>query len=305
MFLEDTRIGGRTRYILTEKPLMFIPDEMRKCVAYVGYEMADGTTRMVGSAFFVGRQFDPNIPQIMFGYVVTARHLLEKIRDKGLTSVLLRVNTPVGARWLDTEIGKWRVHSDTTIDVAVLRFSLSSIFDHKQWPMHGFCDSETIQKEQIGIGEDVFFMGLFSQHYGQERNIPIARIGNIAAMPEELVSTEMGLMKGYLVEARSIGGLSGSPVFINTGGGGMHRQFIGTLPRFHLLGLVHGHFTIKNAEADAVSDDGLNEASINTGIAIVVPAEQIREVIDLFSEEDLKIAEDIRKQALPEMDSSN
>jgi hypothetical protein len=50
-------------------------------------------------------------------------------------------------------------------------------------------------------------VGLFSEHQGAERNIPIVRVGNIAAMPEEpVLTTSWGAIDAYLIEARSIGG---------------------------------------------------------------------------------------------------
>jgi hypothetical protein len=83
---------------------MLVPDEMRKCVAYVGYRMADGQTRLSGSAFFLGRHLAPDLTSIMFGYVVTARHLIDGIRDKGIASALLRVNSETGLKWIETDV---------------------------------------------------------------------------------------------------------------------------------------------------------------------------------------------------------
>ncbi len=38
-------------------------------------------------------------------------------------------------------------------------------------------------------------------------------MGNIAMMPDEPVRTSIGMMESYLIEVRSIGGLSGAPRF--------------------------------------------------------------------------------------------
>ena len=46
-----------------------------------------------------------------------------------------------------------------------------------------------------------------------------------------------------------------------------------------LLGLVHGHFDVKNFNEDAVADSGLNQ-SINTGVGVVVPLEKIIETVE-------------------------
>ncbi len=63
----------------------------------------------------------------------------------------------------------------------------------------------------------VFFVGLFAQDYGRQQNLPVARFGQISRMPIEPVTfkypggvTTKAL--AYLVECRSWGGHSGSPV---------------------------------------------------------------------------------------------
>ena len=88
-----------------------------------------------------------------------------------------------------------------------------------------------------------------------------------------------GEMEAYLAEGRSIGGLSGSPVFVrNTVKWPMHSSRGPThlygLGDGHLLGLMHGHWevpasfsTIEQVEA------------VNMGVSIIVPAKKILEVL--------------------------
>lgn len=107
----------------------------------------------------------------------------------------------------------------------------------------------------------------------------------MAALDEEPVLTKRGLIQAYLVEARSIGGLSGSPVFVNLGntrviGGGLRLGSGG--PTILLLGLIHGHYEAGTEEALLVDDvnEDMISASINAGIAIVVPFTRIKEVVE-------------------------
>ncbi len=282
---------------------MFIPDDLRKCVAYVCFKLADGSTKFAGSVFFVSRPMADDITDFAFGYAVTARHVIDGIKDKGIASVFLRVNSRTGLKWIDTPAIGWISHPNPLVDVAIYRMVLTDDLDHFAWPVRGFLNSETIYKEKVGIGEDVFFTGLFSQYHGRSKNIPIVRVGNIAAMPDEPVSTEFGLMQAYLIEARSIGGISGSPVFINIGGGGPTRGiFVSTLAKFQLLGLVHGHFDMDNLEQDLIAEDGLKKIGINTGIAVVVPADKIFEAINQFSAEEMVIAQQQRAKTFPTAD---
>jgi hypothetical protein len=125
------------------------------------------------------------------------------------------------------------------------------------------------------------------------RNIPIVRVGNLACLTEEKVETNsFGLMDAFLIEARSIGGLSGSPVFLNLGItrmiGGQIKQAQGKQPIFFLLGLIHGHYDVAAAEVDGVdlvTVDALTTDRVNTGIAIVSPFHSIRAVIEAYEDE--------------------
>lgn len=53
-------------------------------------------------------------------------------------------------------------------------------------------------------------------------------------IPSELIHTDkLGDIEVYLIEARSIGGVSGSPVFV--------RESFPRAGKHYLLGLMHGH----------------------------------------------------------------
>src|SRR5262249_12523906 len=145
---------------------------------------------------------------------------------------------------------RWVLHDDLTVDVAVLQIDPLTFFqhlDHLLYPVEGLATEDLISKKGIGIGDEVFIMGLFFQHYGMKKNITIGRIGNLAAMPEEQVEVKnYGYIDAYLVESRSTGGLSGSPVFVHTG---PVRGIVGEKTLYHssggeiyLIGLTHGHW---------------------------------------------------------------
>lgn len=138
-----------------------------------------------------------------------------------------------------------------------------------------FLTDEVIRSKGIGTGDEVFITGLFIHLAGSARNLPIVRMGNIAMMPDEPVPTRMGLIDAYLIEARSIGGLSGSPAFV--------RETVpGGIGGFYLLGLMHGHWDIPPEERDdhVPRADEDAQAKVNMGIAIVVPATKILQVLN-------------------------
>jgi hypothetical protein len=113
-------------------------------------------------------------------------------------------------------------------------------------------------------------------------------------MRDEKVSTRrFGDMDAYLIEARSIGGLSGSPVFVHLGiarirEGGRLVTAKTQEGVFYWMGLVHGHYDYGRdlTHADgAVQDTERQPERINMGIAIVVPADRI---LEIFEEPKLK-----------------
>jgi hypothetical protein len=109
-------------------------------------------------------------------------------------------------------------------------------------------------------------------------------------MGEEKISTKsFGDIDAYLVEARSIGGLSGSPVFLNLGITRIIKKqikFTTGEPIYYLIGLVHGHYDVKSDEIDAAQPGDKNEDPsadhVNTGIAIVVPFHNIDAAIRAY-----------------------
>lgn len=99
-------------------------------------------------------------------------------------------------------------------------------------------------------------------------------MGNIAMIPDEPLPTTSGNMDVYLIEARFIGGISGSPAFI------FESNPFRSPHNFYLLGLMHGHWDI----SPEMKNDSFisNEVfgKVNMGIAIVVPAKKILEVLN-------------------------
>jgi hypothetical protein len=316
MIQADYRVGGTTRYFVSERagPLMLVPDEVRKCVLFVGFQMHDGTWKYAGTAFWVNRRIAETDHSFM--YVVTAKHVIEGIKGKGLDKVYLRMNFKDGvARWVETELRFWLHHpTDPAVDVAALPLALpKEQLDQITYPIDSFATESTIDSEQIGVGDEVFITGLFHVHRGKRRNIPIVRVGNIAAMPEEQIETGMGLADGYLIEARSIGGLSGSPVFVHLGTARImneHLYFATGQTIYYLLGLVHGHWDVPIpdvADFDELAVDATGQGrAVNMGIAIVVPASKILEVIQqpVIREYEEAVEADFRKKGLPMMDAA-
>jgi hypothetical protein len=82
-----------------------------------------------------------------------------------------------------------------------------------------------------------------------------------------------------LIEARSIGGFSGSPVFVDLGAvrdSTTGSRYMG-LSRIALLGVIHGHFTVPVREVVDQVPERFDAEVLNAGIVIVTPAEKLSE----------------------------
>jgi hypothetical protein len=149
----------------------------------------------------------------------------------------------------------------------------------------------------VAVGHEVCFVGLLYQQPGQARNMPVARFGHVARMPEEPIiipragGTHVPIM-AYLIECQSWGGHSGSPCFwlhpytrmleVADPRAGMEGQTI-LIPHqeqhMALMGLVSGHWDI-NRKAETVGDIvGDVRMALNSGMAIVTPANAIQELL--------------------------
>jgi|APEBP8051072266_1049373.scaffolds.fasta_scaffold12711_2 hypothetical protein len=267
---------------------MKIEEELKKCVAFIALRKANGDYDLRGTVFFIGRNkkgffIEPKAEERFHSYAVTAKHVITSIKDNGLDVAYIKVNQKNGdSEYVSTKISDWLYHDDVSVDIAVHPFSVDD-FDHLLFPESEFVTPEFINEHEVDVGDEVIIAGLFIHHHGKNRNIPIIRVGNIAAMNEEKIQTENFLTEAYLIEARSIGGLSGSPVFTNLGitrnVRGVTRQVVGGY--YHnLLGLIYGHFDFKVGKDLDVVEDLQAGTRINTGIAIVTPITKLIELLE-------------------------
>lgn len=96
-------------------------------------------------------------------------------------------------------------------------------------------------------------------------------------------------MEAYLVEARSLGGLSGSPVFISQSVNwpvpkvteNRYSPDYGQMRgAWAFLGMMHGHWEIKPSDLNAAYPELVGkDKGVNIGVAIVTPAEKVLEIL--------------------------
>jgi len=208
-------------------------------------------------------------------HLVTAKHVAETLEGKIFG---VRVNLKVGGSTIIYARNiEWNYHpTDMSADVAVVPFPALKDTELRMLPQEVLLTEKTRKEKDYGIGSEVFIPGLFVYHQGSLRSQPIIRMGNIAMIPEErVVTAKYGPMEAYLIESRSIGGLSGSPVFVRA-----FTNFAKGEYAYALFGIVHGHYLASTTRAaDVSAEDFNNDEAVNVGIAIVTPAQKILDIL--------------------------
>lgn len=261
---------------------MRVSDSLLKTVAYLAYRDEHEKYQYAGTVFFVGKEkMGSDYCERVFA--VTALHVIEALVRRNIQDIYIRVNLKTGvADWVKTKFEDWHYVAGGINDVALLERGIPAEHDHQVLPFRLCKDTEMLKTDGIGIGDEAILVGLYSRQPGAGRNIPIVRVGNIAcAEPQKIRTTQFGDILAILVEVRSIGGLSGSPVFAQYG---FWRAKNGAITPIYgenlfLIGMVHGHHEIA-VPAEGVSSESLNTADkLNTGICIVVPFGEILNVV--------------------------
>jgi hypothetical protein len=179
-----------------------------------------------GTGFFVGVKNDTGT--VIYGYLVTAKHVLKDGHGNDFSRVYLRLSKLAGdAEFIPLDLaqsGQRTVftHPDPSVDIAVVpALPPADIFDSKAIPDDMLSTKATFDEFNIAEGSDVFFVGLFTTYYGEHKNNPIVRFGHVAMFPDDPIAwidyegQPEQHAQLYLVETLSYGGNSGSPVFFH------------------------------------------------------------------------------------------
>lgn len=252
---------------------------------YPTAQAAEGGDPFGGTGFFAGTS-DQEMHKI---YAVTSSHV---VRAAMGNSPVVRVNrTDGGFDVLPFTAEDWIHHPDGD-DIAVCPIDFDTAFRLNLYAPRAildkfwFVDAQDIAEWNVGPGDDVFFVGRFAIHEGVLQNTPTARFGNIAMMPiEPILNPFTGIrQESFLVEARSLSGYSGSPVFIYIGPGSFRGPGLpidAVTTTFALIGVDWGHLANLNqvlgADGKPFPDKGFVRQ--NSGMMGVVPAWKLRELL--------------------------
>jgi hypothetical protein len=260
-------------------------ESILRVVTFLGIQNDAGDFSPYGTGVIVALENDKGVAR---WYLVTAKHVIDSIGATKRRTVC-RMNTLSG----DAEMGlveEWYFHKRIIgCDVAVTSFyACREQYEYKRVLLNkSALTREYVEENDVGCGDEVITVGLLTRHFGRTKNLPIVRVGNIAAMPNEAIDLggSLGDQQVYLVESRSIGGLSGSPVFLHTPPYRIINNRIcdtRSHMRDFLLGINIGLFET-SPHADAISGDEQRAHFLETmsaGISVVVPIERAMEIIN-------------------------
>ena len=189
--------------------MLRIPDQFLACSVYLyrSKEEATNGAHSGGSGFIVGVPLEVNAEETQL-YAVTNEHVI-----RNYNSPVIRLNTIRGTvECMVTNKLRWDV--DTENDLAVLPL----IFNEEEFqlayvPDNRLMTEPALKTTNIGPGDEVFIIGRFIGHDGQQRNTPSVRFGNISMMPHE-PRIDSQAKEAFLIDCRSMPGYSGSPVFV-------------------------------------------------------------------------------------------
>jgi hypothetical protein len=241
-------------------------------------------TNALGTSFFVAIEKPPTNS---FLYLITAGHVLKDTNGTLLPQVCVRLNNRNGGfyrLWLslrDSNSVNVFPHPEAGIDLAAIPI-LASIatnnqIDYKAFPIDMIATKEHIKKFNIGPGDEMFFVGLFTPFYGSTANVAIARFGRLAMLTTDRIPAFPNEPPHdyYLMEGHVFPGNSGSPAFFSLGPF-RNPKDISTL----IAGVVRGYYP-NPAKILTVEAAAQQFAMENSGIALVIPGYRIIELLNI------------------------
>ena len=279
----------------TPAPQELLIDKAKKTVVFFEtHYVEDKKVKGWGGTGFFVFVADSRVPGRGITWLVTNKHMLHPTDRPYFDNVTVRVN----AKTLRSDGGYvseitlpvmdqagnllWVTDPDESVDLALRVAIPDADVDFDTIPPEIFANKETFKIQRINENDDVFFTGLYAGYPGNKRNFPIVRHGKLALVTDERIpidphnpSTAEEL---FLAEVASFGGNSGSPVFVRLGG----IREVGPPVMgysYYLLGVMQGFFSEGEDILFDITASLHGTASQNSGIAAVIPAEKISEIL--------------------------
>ncbi len=280
----QTQVGAVATAAVTSpaKPLS-AEQQIRKTVSFIKMTCTSGdkTVELSGTGFFVSYPDHRLGEKGIFSYLVTNRHLAEcwddDRRPRPVQKVDLTLNLKVGnSQHVVNDSGNvpWILPTDTSVDLAVFPMLPDQTYDYITISASDFVDADAVLSE----GERIMLSGFFYQFPGVRKMQPIVREGILAMLPDEDLTTTTGNPgKVYLADVHIFNGNSGSPVLDNLGGirGG---RLSGD--SYRMVGIVSGMYSEDTDFNLQIVTTLVGTTHGNSGIAMIVPARQLKVLLD-------------------------
>jgi hypothetical protein len=261
-----------------------VPDFWLDSIIYLYPSEADARagTELGGTGFIASMPLeDPRLPDsVAHHYFVTNDHVR---RDTGA----VRFNVEGGGFDVRTvKSDEWTPHPGGD-DLAVREIIKHEGHKYASINLSMFLTADVQAIYQFGPGDEVFFMGRYIDHAGHAHNEPVVREGIVSGFPSEPIDQRPARdfdQESILVEARSLSGFSGSPVYVTRTGTIQRSDDFNGAPAVvasserpvYLLGIDWGHHPwrdpiVKEGHGKPERVTGLYVES-NSGMMMVVPA---------------------------------
>lgn len=265
--------------------MALIPPKYLDAVVALGKANEDGETQFTASGFLYGYpgDVDPEDGRRRYKvFLVTNHHVFE-----GEDELVVRINRregqpskvfPLRLRSTDGSV-RWATHPGGA-DIAVTRIGTTVLAELGIKPRAFAQDKNTVfrkEARELGIseGDGVFVLGFPLGLAGEERNYAIARHGILARVQDWL----HGDSDEFLIDAPVFPGNSGGPVV--TKPEAIRIEGTQSLERCCLVGIVTAFLPYEDVAVSAQTGKPRVIFQENSGLAVVVPAEVIRETIEI------------------------
>jgi len=265
---------------------MHIEDHFLHCVAFLGVDTEAGFSAY-GTCFFMQVIED----DMAFVYAITASHVIANASGDAISvRVQRRSGSPRSFRTLKSD---WIEHPDKTVDISVYPVDWTKLdADDDLYVVALTAPSITMREKDaerygFGIGSDLFIPSAFTAALGEKQNIPVVRFGHVAAMAIEPIRLASPKRPAYLIETRSLGGMSGSPIMfhIDPARKGRRQPFkreadTGLLiAPYFLVGILKGTWSSQYVDDFIRTENIDSDAEFNSGLSVALPAIDILEAI--------------------------
>lgn len=191
-----------------------LQDNVLDCVVYLypsKHEAEEGIG--AGGSGFLIRVAAKLISDSHFNFTVTNRHVVEG------GARCIRLNTKDGKTDI-VEFSSDRLFISQKDDLAIILMpAIPQNYRINAIPQEALITRDFAREHDVGVGDEILMLGRFINREGIQQNSPTARFGHIAQMMGDPISILIGGKEhiqedAILGEVRSIGGYSGSPVYV-------------------------------------------------------------------------------------------